>query len=128
MSYVCKHKSAEMKVIIAGSRNITEYAVVIQAIKESFFDITEVVSGGARGVDSLGEQFAGEYAKDFKLFPADWAALGKKAGYVRNTQMAKYAEALIAIWDGQSKGTEHMINQARQYGLQIYIKMVTNEN
>lgn len=98
-----------MKVIIAGSRNITSYAEVLKAIILSGFNITEVVSGRASGVDQLGEKWAKESNIPIKTFSPNWKELGRSAGILRNEDMGDYAEALIAIWDGQSRGTQHMI-------------------
>lgn len=109
-----------MKVIIAGSRNVTEPEMVIEAIESSKFEITEIVSGCARGVDQLGECWAEAVGVPIKKFKPNWA-LGKGAGLIRNIQMAEYANALIAIWDGKSRGTSHMIIEARKRGLKVYI-------
>jgi hypothetical protein len=111
----------EVKVIIAGSRRITEYDTVVCAVTDSWFAITEVISGGAAGVDRLGERYAKEHNLPFRVFPADWNRHGKYAGYKRNVEMAKNADALIAIWDGESRGTKHMIDIADLYGIQIYV-------
>jgi hypothetical protein len=102
-----------MKVIIAGSRSISDYSLVLSAVKNGPFgkDLTIVVSGRARGVDSLGERYAQDFDKLLATFPADWNTHGMKAGYLRNVQMAEYADALIAVWNGESKGTRHMIEQ-----------------
>jgi hypothetical protein len=110
-----------MKTIIAGSRTITDYELVKAAIIASQFNITEVVSGTARGVDSLGERWAEENKIPIKQFKPDWNTLGKSAGYKRNAEMVEYANALVAIWDGVSKGTAHTIGLARIKGLQIYV-------
>lgn len=110
-----------MKTIIAGGRDVTDYSAVVSAIKESGFVITEVVSGKARGVDKLGELWAEAYSIPVKLFPADWAKHGRAAGPIRNEQMAKYADALIAVWDGESRGTGDMIKQATKLGLQVFV-------
>ncbi len=117
-----------MKVIIAGSRTIKDYTIVRKAIFVAFWewekeyeDITEVFSGCANGVDKLGEQWAVKNEKQLLLYPADWNKYGKKAGYLRNIKMAKYADALIAIWDGKSKGTKHMIDIAKKKGLKVYV-------
>jgi hypothetical protein len=111
-----------IKVIIAGSRDFDNYNelckfcdYVLQNQKE-----IEIVSGTARGADQLGEKYAIEREYPIKQFPADWS-IGKSAGYIRNEEMAKYADALIAFWDGKSKGTEHMINLAKKYKLKIKI-------
>ena len=90
------------------------------------FDKIRIVSGAARGADQLGEQYAKATGYEVSKFPADWDSLGKRAGYVRNVEMAEFAiennsvGVLIAFWDGKSKGTEHMIKQATKYGLKVY--------
>lgn len=110
-----------MKTIIAGSRDIVDYRWVRLAIEQSGFEITEVVSGGARGVDRLGERYAKEHNIPIKQFIPDWDGLGKKAGHVRNREMGDYADALIALWDGESKGTKGMIDYANSKGLKVYV-------
>lgn len=116
-----------MKTIIAGSRTITSYPAVALAILNSGFEITEVVSGRARGVDQLGEQWARCNGVPCKLFPADWKTLGVHAGPVRNIAMGEYAEALVAVWNGQSRGTMHMLETARRMRLHLYIHLVTKD-
>ena len=114
-----------MKVIVAGSRNITDEASVFCNIESVWFEkIDEIVSGTASGVDRLGERYAAERGIPVKQFPADWAAHGKAAGYMRNKQMADYADALIAIWDGRSKGTRHMINLMLDAGKHTHVFVV----
>ena len=110
-----------MKTIIAGSRGVTDTGLVLQACIDSGFKIIEIVSGKARGVDTCGEEIAYEFNIPIKEFPADWSAYGRAAGAIRNEQMAKYAEALIAVWDGRSSGTKNMIKIAKQLGLKVYI-------
>lgn len=116
-----------MKTIIAGSRNIAEYTTVEAGIDQLPLIITEVVSGTARGVDRLGEQWAEKNNIPVKKFPANWDKYGKRAGYLRNAEMAEYADALVAFWDGESKGTEHMINLAKKAGLVVRVVMVGEE-
>jgi hypothetical protein len=110
-----------MKVIIAGSRGITDLRDIVRAIEDSGFEITKVISGTARGVDQLGEEYARIQNIPVKQFPADWDTHGKSAGYKRNVIMADYADALIAIWDGKSRGTAHMITIANNKRLKIYV-------
>ena len=113
-----------MKVIIAGSRTIHDMNILIEAIKLSQFDITEVVSGNAKGVDRLGEAWGENHNVEISLFPAMWSLHGRAAGFRRNASMGKYADALIAIWNGVSKKTAHMIRIAKQYKLKIYVHKV----
>lgn len=110
-----------MKIIIAGSRGIADFSIVLEAIEKSGFDISEVVSGGAAGVDRLGERFSKTDGLPLKVFPADWDKYGKSAGYIRNEQMADYADGLIAVWDGVSRGTKHMIDSALKRKMPVYI-------
>ena len=112
-----------MKVIIAGSRTITDIKHVRDAISSYDMEskISEVVSGTAGGVDSLGETWAIDNNKILTKFPANWKLYGKGAGYKRNVQMAEYADILIAIWDGKSRGTNHMINIARKHQLLVCV-------
>jgi len=113
-----------MKTIIAGSRTITDIQHVYDAVRESGFEITEVVCGEAQGVDSLGRWWATQKGIPVASFPAYWKSEGRGAGYRRNQRMAQYGEALIAIWDGQSVGTPHMIGVAFIAGLKIYVHCV----
>lgn len=112
-----------LKVIITGSRTITDYSDVHNAMEFSKFIPTEIVSGGAYGVDSLGEKWAVAQNTKVTKFNADWDQYGKDAGPIRNKQIADYADALVAIWDGESRGTLNMINEAHKNGLKIFIYM-----
>jgi len=113
-----------MKTIIAGSRDLVDKDTVFSIIDLAPVFITQIISGGARGIDKLGAEFG--YHKDIPVitFNADWDTYGKRAGYLRNVDMADNAEALIAIWDGKSKGTKHMIDIALDKGLLVYVKKV----
>jgi hypothetical protein len=113
-----------MKTIIAGGRDITDYQLVVDAIAASGFNITEVVSGKAQGVDSLGERYAKERTIPVIECPAQWDRFGKMAGPFRNRQMAQQAEALVLVWDGRSKGSRNMLKQAQEFGLKIYEKRI----
>ncbi len=115
-----------MKIIIAGTRYLTNYDDLTIAINTCDFTeaMTEVVSGAAPGIDTLGEQFAKTFGFPCKRFPAKWKEYGKGAGFIRNEEMAKYADGLIAVWDGKSSGTWDMICRARSYKLQIHIHKV----
>jgi len=111
-----------MRVIIAGSRGITDIKIIAEAVAESEFKITSVVSGTARGVDKLGEEWAKTNGIDLIQYPANWNKYGKLAGYRRNVEMASDCDALIAIWDGESNSnTAHIIDTAEQYGLEVFV-------
>lgn len=114
-----------MKIIIAGSRSLSNFNLVkenvISFIKENNIDNPEIVSGTAKGADRLGEKFANEFGFTVKKFPAQWDKYGKSAGYKRNEEMANYADTLIAFWDGESKGTKHMIDIANKSKLNVKV-------
>lgn len=110
-----------MRVIIAGSRSIDDYELLLDAIEASGFKITQIISGRARGVDKMGESYGRRHKIPLKYFPADWNKYGKSAGIRRNVLMAENADALIALWDGKSKGTAHMIDYAKRKGLQVFV-------
>lgn len=114
-----------MKVIIAGSRNITpkEFYNSLKFFPDEWV-VSEVVSGTARGVDRMGEVLAKSQDITIKQFPADWDEYGKRAGMIRNGEMADYADALFAVWDGKSKGTKQMIDNAKMKGLLVIVVMI----
>jgi hypothetical protein len=108
-----------MKLIIAGSRDITVTDEQIGVMIDSIYvggltAITEIVSGHYRGIDFCGERFAKANGIKLKLFPADWNKYGLGAGPRRNAQMAEYADELLLIWDGKSKGSKNV--RARMVG------------
>ncbi len=110
-----------MRVIVAGSRDINDYEIVKAAIEKSEFNIFEVVSGRARGVDQLGEKWAICNEIPIAIFPANWKRDGKAAGHIRNVSMAHHADALIAVWDGESRGTKHMIDTMTKLKKPVYV-------
>lgn len=133
-----------IRIIIAGSRDFDNYSYLESQCHKIFYSLSkednvltgriqedimnmEIISGTAKGADTLGEEFASNCCIKVKRFPANWDIHGKSAGYIRNEQMAKYAISdgnygvLIAFWDGKSRGTKHMIDLAKKYGLKIYV-------
>lgn len=116
-----------MKTIIAGSRTLKNYLYTKQAIKESGFNITEVICGEAIGPDSYGKTWALLNDIPFSSYPvtqADWNTYGKSAGMHRNRKMGEVGEQLILVWDGISKGSKNMYDIAKAKGIPIYVKTV----
>ncbi len=124
-----------MKVIIAGSRTLNHQPTIDGVISRAFngwlaadpshwtkYYRPEIVSGGAHGVDFCGEQFAKKADFVLTVFPADWEKHGKAAGFIRNQQMAEYADALIAVWNGRSKGTFDMITRMFKLNKLIHVE------
>lgn len=109
-----------MRTVIAGSRSITDLEHVRKAVLLSRFVITEVVSGTAPGVDTLGERWAAENGIPVRRMPADWNT-GKGAGFVRNRKMAEYCDQVLILWDRRSNGTRHMISVAGQLRRPLYV-------
>lgn len=113
--------------IIAGSRTITEYNTLLSAISGCPFDIEHVVSGGADGVDNLGEEWANKNDKQVTRYPVkDYTGSERPAPLLRNRRMAEESDKLLAIWDGESSGTQHMISVAKQEELEIHIYRTDN--
>ncbi len=123
-----------MRVIIAGSRDIRSYPEVAQAMLDCGFDVTELVSGAAYGVDQLGERWAVRHGVPLKKFLPEynhritpWSARdkwNKRAPLERNKKMAEYADALVAIWNGRSTGTAHMMGCMRKLGKPVFVREV----
>jgi hypothetical protein len=115
-----------MKVIIAGSREFKNVEYVFKTIRKLIhygWQITEVVSGCAKGVDTFGEEWAKCNNIPIKRFPAKWDKYGESAGVIRNQQMVDYADALIAIRFQVSAGTTDTIQRAKKKGMMIYDKL-----
>jgi hypothetical protein len=111
-----------MKTIIAGSRNlnIDDFMDAIEACP-FVGELETIVSGTAKGIDQLGEEYAQAANLNLVRFPADWQQFGRAAGFIRNKEMAEFADSLIAIWDGKSPGTKNMIANAKSMKLRIFV-------
>ena len=110
-----------MRVVIAGCRHIDSSYIVDAAIRGSGLEITKIISGGARGIDTVAKEWATRNKISFEEYKADWDKYGKRAGPIRNRKMAENADALIAIWDGKSRGTGNMIETAYELGLKVFV-------
>ena len=116
----------QYRVIIAGGREYNNYDFLRERCDfylQNKFNEEDViiVSGHAKGADALGERYAQERGLACEQYPADWEKYGRGAGPIRNEQMANVANALIAFWDGQSRGTANMINLAMSKGLKVAV-------
>jgi hypothetical protein len=113
-----------MRLIVAGSRTFTNYQFLCQVLAPDRHRITQVLTGGARGADELGYRWAWKHAVKHQLFRAAWERFGKSAGVRRNHQMAQAGDMLVAFWDGQSRGTAHMISCMQQLGKPVVVVKV----
>ena len=119
-----------VRLIIAGTRDFNSFESLEREVIDFLEELnggsakgTEIISGTARGADKLGEKFARKYSLTLTKCPANWDEYGKSAGYRRNVDMADYANACIVFWDGESKGTKHMIDIAKRKDLKLKIVM-----
>lgn len=110
-----------MKVIIAGSRSFADFEQMEYAMSKLPWKVEEVVSGCARGADTLGEKWAAKNGIPIAYFPAEWSKHGRSAGYRRNAEMAEYADAAVLFWDGSSKGTANMKSLMEKAGKQVVV-------
>lgn len=116
----------EFKLIVAGGRDFNDYETLSRVLNDTANGLyaskaVSIVSGMARGADMLGHRFAKEHNVKVYEFPADWSGMGKVAGFKRNEHMAKFADGLLAFWDGTSKGTGHMIGCMRLANKPVHI-------
>lgn len=116
------------KLIVAGGRDFNDEDLVIAVMnnlikqgKIADEPDLEIVSGMARGADTIAYEIAKENDLTCHEFPADWKANGKRAGFIRNVEMSNFAEGLLAFWSGESKGTKHMIDVMRSKGKPVFV-------
>lgn len=104
-------------VVVAGSRSISDYEPVRKALDESPFKIDKILHGGAHGVDMRAMDYALFNSIDVEVVRPDYDEHGSRAPLVRNREMLKKADALIAVWDGESTGTKYTMDKASTYGM-----------
>lgn len=109
-----------MKLAVVGSRKFSDYELLKKELEKEE-DVEEIVSGGAKGADTLSEWYAAEKDLPMKIFRPDWDQYGKRAGFVRNKEIVENCDKLIAFWDGESRGTSHSIYMARNLGKEVRI-------
>jgi hypothetical protein len=122
--FITPTQIVECRVIVAGGREFCDYVLLRDTLDRILPHKTKkvvIISGCARGADTLGERYAGERGLECRKFPAQWDLYGKSAGYKRNAQMAENADACVCFWGGSSSGTQHMINIATDKGLQVRV-------
>ena len=124
-----------MKIAIVGGRDFSDYELLKSTLIKYLYkrrnmkdEIIEskdfadtIVSGGAKGADTLGEKFAKEYGFKTEIYLPNWNLYGKQAGFIRNISIIENADIVFAFWDGKSKGTQHSINLAKQKNKELYI-------
>ena len=110
-----------LKIGVIGSRGFNDYKLVCDTLNPYKEKLYQIVSGGARGADSLGEKWANENHVKTLIHLPDWDLHGKAAGFIRNELIVDDSDLIIAFWDGLSRGTEHSINLAKKKGKEVKI-------
>lgn len=101
-----------MKVAVIGSRGLT-----VEHLERYLPEgTTEIVSGGARGIDRCAREHALAHGIKLTEFLPDYETLGRRAPLVRNLEIIDYADQVVAFWDGVSRGTAHVIRHCRKIG------------
>jgi hypothetical protein len=101
-----------MKIAIIGGREYKDYDRLRRIL--DLYPATVIVSGGARGADSLGARYADEKGLQKEIYEPDWDLFGKRAGFMRNTDIVENSDMIIAFWDGKSRGTKDSLNKAEK--------------
>ena len=110
-----------MNIIVAGSRTFTNCKLLEETLNKYITSNDIIISGVAKGADTLGIIYSHKHNIKVKYFPANWNLYGKSAGYKRNVKMANNANMLIAFWDSTSKGTKHMIDIMHKQNKKVII-------
>jgi hypothetical protein len=112
-----------VKVAVLGSRSVRSLAVVASAIQQSGFPVSQVLSGGARGVDSMAVAWAQQRGIPFRVFPAQWQFFGRSAGVIRSRELLRHSQAVVLVWSGCrrcSPGSWHELSEAQRIGLPVF--------
>lgn len=110
-----------MKIAIVGSRTFDDYNKLVNELTPLKEQITEVISGGAKGADTLAEKWAKDNNIKSTVYHADWDRWGKSAGFRRNIDIVNTSDLVVAFHDGISKGTAHTIKIARDLGKTVKV-------
>ena len=106
-----------MKIAVIGSRNIK-----IENFKKYLPEgVTEIVSGGARGIDSCAAKYAETNGLKLTVFLPEYKRFGRAAPIIRNDRIIEYSDEIVALWDGKSKGTEYVIEKSRKLGKRVRV-------
>ncbi len=111
----------KMKLAIVGSRTFNEFPILLYYLNTYFYNgysqefiFDQIISGGAKGADSLGERFANDYEIPVIVYSAEWEKYGKSAGFIRNQTIVDNCDMVLAFWDGESRGTADTIAKAKK--------------
>lgn len=113
-----------MRVVVSGSRSITDANAVERELRSYLACKDEVVTGGAQGVDAIAHDYAYRMFCKTEVVEAEWDRFGKQAGPIRNRKMLEDADMLVAIWDGKSRGTKNAIQTALELGVKTHVHFV----
>jgi len=106
-------------VAVIGSRSFSDYKILEETL-DTTTGLSQIVSGGSKGADSLAEEYAEKRQIPIVIFKPDWKQYGKGAGIVRNRKIIEVADMVVAFWDGKSKGTANSLTMAKSKGIPIH--------
>lgn len=112
--------STSLNIAVIGSREFNDYSLLESTLNE--YNINQIISGGAKGADSLAETYAEAYNIPTTIFLPDWNKYGRSAAFIRNKDIVEASQLVIAFWDGTSRGTEHSIKHAYKLSIPVVIK------
>jgi len=116
------------RIVIAGSRTCRSTGVLKKALRVCGWKPSVILCGEALGADQLGKRYAVSKGLHVESFPADWKSKGKGAGMIRNLEMLKRADGLIALWDGRSPGTRHIIHSAKALNIPTHVQLFDSDD
>ncbi len=110
-----------MNVGVVGGRDFDDYSLLCDTLDSLDFDISFIISGGAKGADFLGEKYAMDHNIPARIFKPDWKKYGRGAGFVRNKTIVENSDIIVAFWDGKSKGTKNTIETGGKAGVKVIV-------
>lgn len=110
-----------MKIAVIGSRSFDNYELLRKTLDAFYPNITQIISGNARGADALAERYSREEGLGVLLFKPDWKSYGKAAGFIRNKDIVAAADIVVAFWDCVSRGTANSIEWAYKLNKPVII-------
>lgn len=119
-----------VNIVVAGSRSFQNAQLLAEELDKYIKTLKGkpvcIISGGAKGADQLGEEYAKKHDYPLKVMKAQWEKYGKSAGFIRNSEVLDYVKdngdcIVFAFWDTKSSGTKHLIDNAKRRGIKVKV-------